>query len=572
MHIALVTGDGEPGYAGELLQAWGLRMVRAYQPADVAQFDPVVIPTVMLLTDAVDAEVVLRYVRSGGTLVCCQPAGPLADAAGLRSLGDRALPALLRMTAYIPPGLAGEMLPIVGHAVTYARQDDTAILGYLCDADDTNLDSPGLTSTAVGDGRILAFAFDLPQCVQWLRQGDPARQERVPPGDGCPRPAQLACLLPAHDAGWVPFADLLALLLVDLLVRALPYPLPLLSHLPEDAPAILLYSGDEDNASPEATQEQLDWLTSRQARMDLYVIPERTPTTVGQLQDYRQRHDAGPHPDLRHLDGQSVAVRLADLERQIRLFIERYGFQPLCLRNHCIVWPGYTEMVVVLERCGIRMDTNYTSGQYRAGRQYAPYAAFGGALPIRFCGASGQMFDVYQQHTHIMDDIWFAPDAGIFQETTYSFRFGPPAFEVIVARIFDDMVGRLHTPLGVCIHPSNWVRFSADQGKALVRHAQQRNIPIWSITEWCQFWDKRARWQFDEYTWDEGLLRVRLSGDPDARLRLQLPLTRGERTLKQVSVDGLDTGWTPVVRYRESVALVTFPPHSVAWELVAVYD
>jgi hypothetical protein len=305
--------------------------------------------------------------------------------------------------------------------------------------------------------------------------------------------------------------------------------------------------------------------------MDLYVIPEHTPTTPEQLDTYRQHHDAGPHPDLRPLDGQPLAARLADLERQIRLFIDRYGLQPLCLRNHCIVWPGYTEMVDVLARCGIRMETNYTSGQYREGRQYAPYATFGGALPLRFGDADGRIIDVYQQPTHIMDDIWFAPDTGPFRQTTYSYRISAAAFEGICARIVDDMVNRLHTPVAVCIHPSNWVRFSAAQGQALVLHAHQRGVPVWSMTEWCRFWDTRDSWRCEHITWHEGVLQLRVSGPSDDRLRVQLPLTHGAHTLQRVCINEVETGWTRTVRYGTPVALVACPPGDSGWSFTATY-
>jgi hypothetical protein len=571
MRIALITDNGEPGYAGELLQAWGVRNVCAYRPEALPSLTSDMVPAVILCTEAVDTEAILHYVRSGGILICFCPTGALAEAAGLRAVEERPLPALLRMTAYTPPGLAGEMLPIVGRAVRYEQNDEAAVLGYLASDDDPDHDSPGITSTAVGKGRIFTFAFDLPLCVQMLRQGDPARREHIPGENDCPRPAQLACPLPTNDAGWVPFADLLALLLVDLLAHALPLPLPLISQLPDEAPALLLFSGDEDNAPPEATQEEMDWLAANQARMDLYVIPELTPTTPEMLAEYRRHHDAGPHPDLRHLDGQPLSERLADLERQIWLFIARYGFQPLCLRNHCIVWPGYTEMAEVLERCGIRMDTNYTSGQYRAGRRFAPYAAFGAALPIRFCSESGKLFNVYQQPTHIMDDIWFAPDHDIYKHSFYSYRFAPAAFESIAARILDDMVQRFHTPLALCIHPGNWVRFSAEQGQALVRHAQQRGMPVWSITQWCRFWDRRDTWRINKLQWQNGVLSVHLSGAPEERLRLQLPVNWQDKKLQKILVDGIAAEWTQVMRYQKAVALVAMPTGAETMEVVAEY-
>ncbi|MHB0939916.1 MAG: hypothetical protein ACYC6A_26265 [Armatimonadota bacterium] len=549
MHIGLLDNQA---YLAELLRTWGLRSFRQCELSalDLAEMPVLVVPA------GAAAEPVLDYARAGGTAVCFAPESALAEAAGLRPKGDKPLPAFLRMTAYMPPGLAGELLPIVGQAVEYERGDQAAVLGYFSYLDNPDGDSAGITSTPVGEGRIIAFAFDLPLCVRLLRQGDPALAEYIPPGDTAARQSHLACRLPEHGSGWVPHADLLALLLVDLLRKALPMPVPLLSHLPDQAPAILLYSGDEDSATPEENLEEMEWLTTHGARMDLNMFPDDSATPPEMLPCYLEHHDVGPHPNLRPLDGQSLEARLADFDRQLTRFTKKYGVRPTCLRNHSVTWVGYTEIVEVMERHGIRMDTNYTSGQYRRGRQFAPYAGFGAAMPVRFAHADGRLHEVFQLHTQIMDDVWFAPDAGVYKNSTYSYRFGPDAFDAITARIFDDLVNRLHTPLTVCIHPSNWVRFSHEQGQALVRHAQARNVPVWSVTQWCAFWDARDGWMIDNLSWSDDTLTFTLSGGtPHEALRVAVPVEYAGRWLAGVTIDGSLVEYATVQRYREAVAL-----------------
>jgi hypothetical protein len=550
MHIALLDNQD---YLAELLRAWGLR---SFRQCSLAELDPAAMPA-LVVPAGTPAEPLLDYARAGGTVVCFAPEGALAEAAGLRPKGVKALPAFLRMTAYMPAGLAGESLPIVGRAVEYERGDEADVLGYLGYLDDPDGDSPGITSTPIGKGRIIAFAFDLPLCVRLLRQGDPALAEHILPGDTCVRQSHMACRLPAHDAGWVPFADLLALLVVDLLRKALPAPVPLVSHLPGEAPAILLYSGDEDGATPEETLDEMDWLTAHGARMDLNMIPDTSNTPPEMLPRYLEHHDVGPHPNLRPLDGHPLNERLADFDRQLRLFTEKYGVRATCLRNHGVAWIGYTEIVEVMERHGIRMDTNFSSGEYRRGRQFAPYAVFGAAMPVRFCRADGRLHEVFGLHTQVMDDILFAPDAGDYKRTTYSYRFSPAAFDVIAARILDDMVNRLHTPLTVCIHPSNWARFSREQGQALVRHAKARKVPVWSVTQWCAFWDARDKWTAGDLRWSDNTLTFTLTGGaPHEALRVALPVEHAGRRLSGITVDESPVEYATVQRYRETVALI----------------
>lgn len=560
MHIGIIDQTTAlSGYAVELLRAWGLRTVRMVSPAD--PLDPAELPVLIVPAMPVAADPLLAYARDGGILICFAPGAELAAAAGLQHRGAKSLPAMLRMSAFQPAGLAGEQFPIVGQAIDYAHDDNVDVLGYLGYLHSADQETTGLSRTAVGRGQIIVFAFDLPRCVLMLRQGDPALTEQIPRGDVAVRPSHLACRLPAHDAGWIPYADLLALLLLDLAAEAMPAPLPRLAHLPDEALSLLLYSGDEDMAAPEETQDEFDWLASQGARMDLNVMPDTTPTTPKMMGAYRRQHDMGPHPNLRPLDGQDMQARLADFDRQLRAFSDIYGFHPTCLRNHSLVWAGYTEIVEVMERHGYRMDTNYTSGNYRRGRQYAPYATFGGAIPVRFCRADGRMHDLYQQHTHIMDDVWFAPDAGVYKRSDYSYRFSPEAFEVIADRIFTDLVARLHTPLTVCIHPSNWARFSRFQGQALVRHAQQRGMPVWSVTQWCDFWEARDGWEIDALEWRDGTLRVRLhgGGNHDA-LRLALPIDFHGARLQGIEAGGGPLPYATVTRHRR------------AWALCAVSD
>lgn len=562
MHIGLIDfSSAFSNYTAELLRAWGLRSFRSCALDQISSLDPADVPVLVVPSGLTESRSLIDYAHSGGTVICFVPGEELARTAGLHPRGEKALPAFLRMTAYMPPGLAGEMPPVVGQAVEYARDDEeTEIFGYLCYPDHPDGESPGITSRPVGAGRIIAFAFDLPHCVMLLRQGDPARAEGIPPSDVCVRQSHLAVPLPSHDAGWVPYADLLALLLVDLVKRNVPAPLPLISHLPDEAPAILLYSGDEDTATPDEDLDQMDWLAAQGARMDLNMFPDDSATSPETLPRYLEHHDVGPHPNLRPLDGQEMAVRLADFDRQIRLFIEKYGVRPTCLRNHCVAWAGYTEIVEVMERHGIRMDTNYTSGQYRQGRHFAPYHAFGGAMPVRFYRADGRLHEVFQLHTQIMDDVWFAPDAGVYHDSTYSYRFAPEAFDTIIGRIFDDLVARLHTPLTVCIHPSNWVRFSSEQGKALVRHAQRCRVPVWSVTQWCAFWQARDGWTIEELQWSGNTLRFRVSGGGrhDA-LRIALPCLYKGMELKTIETGGIPEPFTVVERYGKKVALVAIP-------------
>ena len=541
-------------YLAEMLKAWGLPLYDVVQGDELPRMDPGVVPVLVCPAGVCgSAESILDYAHRGGTVICFLPDGKLAAAAGLTLSGEKEVPLRLRITAYPAAGLAGELLPVVGNAGTYAHGAEARVLGYLSHPGRYEGESAGIVEGRTGKGRIVAFAFDLAMCVLMLRQGDPQRREFIPPGDRCARPSHLAAEIGPNDAAWIPYADLLSRLFVDMVRRHIPAPVPLLSHLPGTARGILLYSGDEDGAQVSWNEEEFDCVKAAGGRMNLYIIPIRTNSTVADVERYRRHHDVGPHPDIRPLDGRTVAERIAEFERQIRLFEEMFGLRARTLRNHSTVWPGYMEPVEAMERLGVRMDVNYTSGTYMRDRNGAPYAGFGAAVPMRFCRHDGRVLDVVQQHTHAMDDV-------LFKSVDYSYKLSAAQYEVILDRIFADIVTRFHVPHAVCIHPGAWVKFSRQQGQALLRKAAEREMPIWSFDQWSVFWDARDTWRIGGLKWDGSELAFALSGqESHDDLCFTLPAVFGDKVLQGVRVDGKTAAGVQEVRYGEDVTFVSVP-------------
>ena len=549
MRVAILQrpGEGLAAYVAEILHTWGLVEYGAIDPVAAGGLDPRQTPVLLCPAGAGSAGA-LAFARAGGTVVACGPDEALAQACGLVMKGELETPVWLLPSALPTPGLSGELLPVVGQVRHLEGPAGARVLGYLCFPEHPNREVPGVFEVAVGAGRVVLFAFDLPLAVLLLRQGDPARAEEQPAGD-CARPSHLAFDLGPRAEGWIPFADLLARLLVEVVRRALPGPVPLLWHLPEGAPGLVVYSGDEDQAEVAWNDAEFDAVRAGGGRMNLYLIPERTHSTAADLDRYRQHHDLGPHPDLRPLDGRPVAERLAEFERQVRCFEQHFGVRARTLRNHCTAWAGYLEIVEVMARLGVRMEGNYFSGGFGRFRQPAPYLPFGAALPMRFCWPAGRLVEVYQQHTHLADDI-------LFGASGYSYKYTPAAFAAMLGRILDDMVGRLHTPYATCIHPSNWVKFSGEQGAEVLAQAVRRGVPVWSFDQWSVFWDGRAASRFECVQWqpESGRLQVEVNGLPrPPELRLMLPARHAGASLMRVRIDGGQVECQRARRYGEEV-------------------
>lgn len=565
MRIAILSdGPDLSSYLEGMFRMWGLVLCEMVGPDQISELDPGDAPVVVCPASQSSCSLV-DFARRGGTVICFLPEGPLAEAAGLVYEGEKEAPLRLRITAYPAAGMAGERFPIVGRANNYSPAPEVQVLGYFSYTDRYEGESIGITETAVGQGRIVAFAFDLALCVLLLRQGDPNRAEVVPEGTGCARPSSMAIDIGPSDSGWVPFADLLSRLFVDTVRRYLSGPAPLLSHLPGAAPGILIYSGDEDNADVANNDAEFGDVAAAGGRMNLYIIPNRTKSTALDVERYRVQHDVGPHPNLRPLDGCSVSERLTEFERQIRMFQDRFDTPARSLRNHCTAWAGYLEPVEVMEKLGVGMDGNYFSGTYGYSREDAPYAAFGGAMPMRFCWPDGRVLNVFQQHTQLADDIMFGT-------AEYSYQLSPQVFAGVLDRIFTDIETRFHTPYGVCIHPGNWVRFSRPQGRELLRQANERRFPIWSFDQWLAFWEARDTWRFNGMIRQGCRLQFALEGERshDA-LCLAIPMRDLKTSLVEIKLDGERAEWQTVRRYGEDLALVPVPVGRTAMSVSVIY-
>lgn len=569
MRVAILSQPADlSAYVSEILRTWGLVTHAILPAAEIAALDPRETPVVVLPAGERNGQQerdLAAYAVRGGTLLTILPAGELAAAAGVTLAGTRDEPLRLRVSDAPPVGLAGEAIPVTGRASRVTLTADTRTLAWFFRPGEYGGESPAVTERSVGSGQILAFAFDLPLCVMRLRQGDPARAERLPPGDPCARPSHLAAELGPAVPGWMPYADLLARLLVEWAREAFPAPVPLLSPLPGAAPGVLLYSGDEDWAPVSANDAELDTLAAAGARMNLYIIPTRTHSTATEIRRYLARHDLGPHPNLRALDGRPVTERVAEFERQVRLFEQLFAVRARSSRNHCTAWAGYLELPEAMERLGLRMEGNYISGTYFRDRDPSPYAAFGAAMPMRFGREDGGLIDVFQQHTHLSDDV-------LFGEADYSYRFSPRQFAEMTRRIFTDIVARFHTPYAVCIHPSNWVTFSRPQGEELLRQAGAHGLPVWSFDQWLTFWEAREQWRLETLAWDGETLRFRARGAPaHPDLGVLLPIHFAAARLTQILVDDAPTPWQTVIRSHIPMALLALPAGASSLAVAARY-
>lgn len=575
MRIAVLEDRGAlSDYTVEILRAWGLAMVdhlpaRGLSSSEGARYEVIILPAG--LEASADDPLIIRFIEQGGTAIIFCPQGQWARTAGLEWLETRNKPHRLRVNGLSVRGLAGESLPVPA-AAAYHIGNPTACMGWLYDPDLAyGLDGevPGIIQCPIGGGKLIAFAYDLPRCVMMLRQGDPALANRrldhpMPTRRMC-KPTNLALNFNRQDIGWIPFADLLGRVLVDVIIQQSSTPVPLLSTMPSGASGMVLISGDEDNAPiANIDQEMSDW-SAHQVRMNMYMIPELTHSTPADVERYRQAHDLGAHPDLVPLVDESIAARTAEYERQIRVFQEKFNIFPRSIRNHAAGWAGYLDLVYAQHRCGIRMDLNYFSGNYSRERDHSFFSPFGAALPMRFCRPQGGLIDVYQQHTHLHDDILFAPDRD------YSYKFTPEAARSIFSRVLDDLIYRFQSPIAANFHPGNW-SFARKPALMLIQLAREKGMFLWSYDQWLEFWVARDSCRVMNLAWDDSRLtfEIRCEQSHD-EVNVELPSMWEGLRLDAVTCNGKAMDWETRHRDGGAVCRIQLPHDSQSALYEAVF-
>ena len=386
------------------------------------------------------------FARRGGTVICFLPEGPLAEAAGLVYEGEKDVPLRLRVTAYPAAGMAGERFPIVGHANNYSPAPGVQVLGYFSYTDRYEGESVGITETTVGQGRIVGFAFDLALCVLLLRQGDPNLAEVIPEGTGCARPSShcdqyrglqtpagfplptcfpgclwiqcgVICRVQCRSCricrGWHPASSFTPVTKIMRTWRA-------------------MMRNSSDVAAAGRAHESLYYSEPDK----IYGVWTWRGTAFSTMWDririFGRWTDALYRNVSQNSSGRSECFKTSSIHpRDLCAITAQPGPGIWNLwrlwRNWVWVWMG-----------------NYFSGTYGYGREDAPYAAFGGAMPMRFCWPDGRVLNVFQQqHTQLADDIMFGT-------ADYSYRLSPQVFAGCAGSDFHGYRDPLSHALSAC--------------------------------------------------------------------------------------------------------------------------
>lgn len=550
-------------YLGEILRVEGLNLFRtidieALDRETLQQAALAVLAEGKLTPD--QADILETYVKEGGRLVAMRPDISLISLFGVEPEAGITAEGYLQLDQQqlVGHGLVGETLQFHGQADHYRALTATVVAWLFSDIESpTGL--PAITLHHYGRGWAALWAFDLARSIAYTRQGNPlwAHEER----DGFEG-------LRAHEAffGWIdldriaiPQADeqmrLFSQLISEMLSEVLP--LPRLWYFPDASPAMLVVTGDA-HANPAGNIEAiLSVVEDYQGAMSIFYTPAprsdnslrraaglakqqvknwfdpfpSDPTrmpTLAQVEQWRTRgHEFSLHPYVEEGVEQGYQSYVAAFEA------EGYGMPATrTVRTHRILWDGWVETARVQATQGFGMNFDFyqigallqtEGGEWRLG-----YFT-GSGLPMRMIDEAGQIIDVYQLLTELVDEQ-------LLKDVNTGWMGLDPQAAITISRTMIDNAITYHTALTTQFHvdfyhPTSPVRAEVEEwARGVLAYAAEKGLPIRSAAHLLGFVRCRDNAQFHNLSWNNeaGRLSFRLltpAGNEQFQLTTLIPAT-----------------------------------------------
>jgi len=362
-------------YLAEILDELGVR-AQWLPPDSLTDLPPGV--RVLLVGDldasqlpAGTASCLRRWVEAGGILIGCMTHG-LDEIFGLRADGPSVPTAPFSVGGWmsfngkgevagiLDPNLPHTLCPILSplRRISCTHASMLTMMGLTSCA----LDLPAITCCELGRGRAYYFAFNLPQVIWTYHQGRPITDDYD--GDGYLRSGD-AIIVSGQPTASVPCADLLLLILENMMAPAGVFFVHQLPPLSGKVPDALFHYGGDDEACEGLQVKMSDIMHAFGLPYHLNVMLGRDGKfhfTDADRMLYEQRgHEFSLHFNFMHFPpGVKHPAPLDETEyqRQFHLFVAHYGKVPICTNTHWLRASGWADLARFGTRLGIRGDNS----------------------------------------------------------------------------------------------------------------------------------------------------------------------------------------------------------------------
>jgi hypothetical protein len=548
--VLLITSSSDhyTEYYAEILRAEGLSGFRSVELRSLTRADLDGAAVALLASVPLDKQqlgLFADWVEAGGNLIAFRPSQQLAGVFGLRphdgTLADR----YLRVDTSQSPGagITDATMQFHGPADLYDSLAGTRTVATLFSDANTPTEFPAVTTLEVGNrgGHAVAFTYDLARSIIRTRQGNPewAGQDRdglapTRPNDlfegvsGAPDYVDMSeVAIPQADEQQRMLANAITELAQDrsVLVRSW--------YLPKGAKAAVVLAADDhtpgdrareslafQNANSPADCSVADWECIRSTSL-MYSSGSLTDAELAVYQGLG--FDFGVHVTTDCKDWTSDSLRQA-YATDLAAFRKRYPSlsEQVATRIHCVAWSDYASAATIASDFGIRLDLDY---YYWPSRwvQNRPGFFTGSGIPMRFADTGGNLIDVYQAPTQLVNESGMDYPAAI-----------------------DLQLDRALGSLGYYGAFGTHYDYSDSFDHELIASATKRGVPLVSARQLTQWLDARNASSFTPGTWTGSSLAFSADVDPAARqlLRGMVPARTGHGVLSTLTKDGSPATFT----------------------------
>ncbi|PQZ91051.1 hypothetical protein CQ018_13870 [Arthrobacter sp. MYb227] len=527
--ILLVTDDDNKFSAkySEILRLEGLN---SFETVNVDELTPQLLRAhdlVILSSGSVKPRTeksIIDWVKNNqGNLIVMEPVGLLAKLAGVQNHGAGVSNGYFRVdTAQAPgSGIVTDSIQFHGESSMLKAMSGTRTIASLSSSALGSAGSPAVTlRPGTGkEGYVVAYSFDLAESTVLTRQGNPAWAGIERDGITPIRPNDL--FFGAGDRDYldlskvhIPQSDEHLRLLSNLIgyINQENGPLPKFWYFPNFSKAVLVMAAD-DHGTTTGTENmfsRMSKLSPEGCSVDLWqcfratswVFPESGLNPV-EAKNYSEiGFDIGAHASTACEDWNAKSLNAAFSE-SLGEFRKKYRGLPQQTgsRLHCITWSEWSTQASIERTWGIRMDMNYYYWPADWIRERAGFMT-GSGLPMRFSDSNGDLINVYQQETHLVDEVFAGHPEQV--EKLLERATGIEGFYGAFGTHFDFSTG-----------------FDAEVMELAIRHS----IPMVSAKQLLDWTDARNASSFETAKWHQGELSFALDIAPGTHgmLKTMLP-------------------------------------------------
>ena len=509
------------------------------------QYDIVILAETSLEDSQV--EMFSNYVKEGGNLIAFRPDKKLGRVFGVTGTEGVLSEGYLAVDANSTAGhgIISETMQFHGYA-DYYNLSEAKVIATLYKNTNVASDFPAVVENTYGNGRAMAFVYNLPKSIVLTRQGNYRDAGKEMDGILGIRAMDL------FTNGWVnPMKNTINQ--ADEQMRLLSHcleslsagrkPLPRFWYFPDTLKCVVTLNNDGEDSKEAEFTPQFEDVDAKGAKMTLY-IKEVAFVSKEWVDRWRGKgFEISGHPnDTKQAvkpDWNTMDSVYKVLLRELK---ESYGVPSMqTVTNHWFVWvgnnpdgtPNFAAQARIEELNGVGFDCNYAHydngsihGHFLGEMGTAQGNYTGSGLAMKFADANGRIINVYQQLNNVYDQQYMEHKD---QDGYYN------AFKGLMDRSLDEQV---FSTICVRAHNNEYFFSKVPLMKAL-DYANERGVPVWSEVQLFEFLKAKDAASFDNTTWSDNTLSFDIKSPLEAAqgITCMIPATHGSKRISAIEND-----------------------------------